>query len=351
MNNCPPKPNSSQESPSLSERLLTGNRALFFIVLASALQPTVAPAQTEKTTPISAIEIVNEAGYRATLKRMNYRNIAQLDSSEIEWNMGILKEAIEVGSLTLDEVKERIFPPFAYASGIYFSHNFIQNVLPKRIREREGMSDVYTESLRKFVEEGKTAKEHQKKHEKVFAAYTKLFGESIDYNKVSTIFKRWESDNMPPKAEFESDHDDAIDVYYPMEKEVDGEHFGPEVLAYESGVVIAAENGWRGDKTKLSYQGGGLGGKTGNGVIIYNPEKNQYTYYAHFSKVDVSKGDIVQADQVIGCGGNTGIDARKPCCGRHVHFEIHNYNEGGEFVFVPKEELYFLLSGRSIVDR
>lgn len=348
MNNCPSKPNSSQNKPRSRGlgRLLTGNRALFFAVLTSALQPTVAPAQTEKATPISAIEMVNEIGYQAALERMNYPNIAQLDASEIEWNMGILKEAIEVGHLTFDEVKEKIFPPFAYASGLYFSDNFIQNVLPKRIQERKGMNDAYTESLRKFVEEGEAAKQHQKKHEKVFAAYANLFGESVDFKSISNIFEKWGENNMPSKAEFESDHDDAIDVYYPMEKEVDGEHFGPEVLAYESGVVIAAENGWKGDRTKLSYKGGGLGGKTGNGVIIYNPKKNQYTYYAHFSKVDVKKGDIIQVGQKIGCGGNTGIDARKPCCGGHVHFEIHHYSEEGEFVFVPKEELYFLLSGK-----
>ncbi|MCK5605634.1 M23 family metallopeptidase [Candidatus Pacearchaeota archaeon] len=319
-------------------------KRIFIFILLSSLSPNYALGQENpnfEERNLEQMELVDHP----MLKALDYRNIDQLDVSKVDVYLTALKEAIKDGQLTIEDLREKIFPPSAYASGLYFSDHFLMNVLPQRIKEQAGMTDAYTESLRHFVSDGKIAKQNQVKHEQLFSSYIRIFGTSIDISKTSHLFEEWGIKNMPSKREFWRDHKDAIDIYYPF-KEVDGEHFGPPVLAQQSGVVIAAENGWSGGRTKLSYKGGGMGGKTGNGVIIFNPQKREYTYYAHFNKVDVRLGDIIEAGQVIGHGGNTGIDARKPCCGRHVHFEIHRYNEKGEFEFVPKEELYEILSGR-----
>ena len=55
-------------------------------------------------------------------------------------------------------------------------------------------------------------------------------------------------------------------------------------------------------------------------MIIIKHENSLETYYAHLSKIMVSKGDSVYAGEVIGLGGKTGI-AKTP----QLHFEIrHN---------------------------
>ena len=77
----------------------------------------------------------------------------------------------------------------------------------------------------------------------------------------------------------------------------------------------------------------------GNGIIIYNPISREYDHYLHFSSLTVQVGDVIEAGQIIGIGGNTGRDARKDCCGEHVHFETHGRDEKGEFVVVQSSDL------------
>ena len=72
--------------------------------------------------------------------------------------------------------------------------------------------------------------------------------------------------------------------------------------------VLAADHG----KVVLA----GKNGDYGNTVII--DHNNGYkTLYAHLSKIDVKKGDIVEKGDKIGVMGNTGRST-----GVHLHFEV-----------------------------
>ncbi len=63
--------------------------------------------------------------------------------------------------------------------------------------------------------------------------------------------------------------------------------------------------------------GGGLGGRTGNGLVISHGG-NQYTYYGHLSAYRVALNATVKAGQRIADMGATGN-----VTGPHLHFETH----------------------------
>lgn len=127
---------------------------------------------------------------------------------------------------------------------------------------------------------------------------------------------------VPEPRLFKYEHADALDIFFKKVDKAGVAERGPNITSLSSGIVMAAANDWEGGTTKLSYRGGGLSPKAGNGVIIYNPKKERYYYYAHFSEVYVEPGTIVTPGTVIGRGGNTGLNARKKGHGRHLHFEI-----------------------------
>lgn len=80
---------------------------------------------------------------------------------------------------------------------------------------------------------------------------------------------------------------------------------GTAVYAAAAGTVIRRE--W----------GGGLAGRTGNGIVISHGG-NQYTYYGHLNAYRVSLNQKVSAGQRIGDMGATGN-----VTGPHLHFETH----------------------------
>jgi murein DD-endopeptidase MepM/ murein hydrolase activator NlpD len=80
-----------------------------------------------------------------------------------------------------------------------------------------------------------------------------------------------------------------------------GAHWGSPIYAATSGVVsYAGRHGGHGNYVRLEH-GGGLG-----------------TGYAHMSRIAVSPGDQVNAGQVIGYVGSTGLST-----GPHLHFEAY----------------------------
>lgn len=127
---------------------------------------------------------------------------------------------------------------------------------------------------------------------------------------------------VPEPRLFKYEHEDALDIFFKKVERAGLAERGPKITSLSSGIVMAAADGWDGGPAKSSYRGGGLSPKAGNGVIIYNPEKERYYYYVHFSEVYVEPGTIVTPGMVIGRGGNTGLNARKKGHGRHLHFEI-----------------------------
>jgi murein DD-endopeptidase MepM/ murein hydrolase activator NlpD len=65
----------------------------------------------------------------------------------------------------------------------------------------------------------------------------------------------------------------------------------------------------------------GPGSGYGNVIYIQHPDGSE-TRYAHLANMRVSEGDTVQAGQVIGAMGATGLKGMKP----HLHFEIRKNN-------------------------
>ncbi len=84
---------------------------------------------------------------------------------------------------------------------------------------------------------------------------------------------------------------------------------GTPIHAAAEGEVIFAKVGWN--------------GAFGNLVIIRHPNGTQ-TFYAHQSKIAVSKGDHVNQGDVIGYVGNTGRST-----GPHLHFEVRGAKNPG----------------------
>ncbi|NGN65350.1 M23 family metallopeptidase [Streptomyces sp. A7024] len=92
---------------------------------------------------------------------------------------------------------------------------------------------------------------------------------------------------------------------------------GARWAAKHSGQDFAAPTG-----TKVhSAHGGtvveaGWGGAYGNNIVIKHAE-GVYTQYGHLSKINVSLGQKVSTNQVIGLIGTTGNST-----GPHLHFEV-----------------------------
>lgn len=57
----------------------------------------------------------------------------------------------------------------------------------------------------------------------------------------------------------------------------------------------------------------------GKNIAIRHPD-GKHSYYLHLSKVNVSNGQRVKADEIIGLSGNTGTTSTGP----HLHFAIKN---------------------------
>jgi len=77
---------------------------------------------------------------------------------------------------------------------------------------------------------------------------------------------------------------------------------GSDIIASDSGTVVAVGYGW--------------GGGYGNHIIIDHGNGYQ-TLYAHLSKIDVKQGQNISKGQHIGVMGSTGNSS-----GTHLHFEI-----------------------------
>jgi murein DD-endopeptidase MepM/ murein hydrolase activator NlpD len=90
--------------------------------------------------------------------------------------------------------------------------------------------------------------------------------------------------------------------YVRMHSGVDfGAAYGSPIFAVSEGIVaFAGRHGGHGNYVKLEH-GGGLG-----------------TGYGHMSRVAVSPGQHVQAGQVIGYVGSTGLST-----GPHLHYEVY----------------------------
>ena len=92
-------------------------------------------------------------------------------------------------------------------------------------------------------------------------------------------------------------------------------HAGIDIAAPERTPIVAA---FAGTVEKAGWAP--VAGRTGNGILIRNPD-GERQYYGHLSSVQVKAGQKVSAGQQIGLVGQTGN-----ATGPHLHFEIWGSN-------------------------
>jgi murein DD-endopeptidase MepM/ murein hydrolase activator NlpD len=85
-------------------------------------------------------------------------------------------------------------------------------------------------------------------------------------------------------------------------------HSGLDFMALEDSYVVAAAGGWVAFSGSLPVRG--------NSVII-DHGMGVFTGYHHLSDVNVAKGQSVQAGDLIGLSGHTGLAS-----GPHLHWEV-----------------------------
>jgi murein DD-endopeptidase MepM/ murein hydrolase activator NlpD len=96
---------------------------------------------------------------------------------------------------------------------------------------------------------------------------------------------------------------------------------GSAVRSAWRGLVVLAEGGWRPLEwfSTSSVRGG-------NAVIVFDAGANRFYRYAHLESIYVSAGDFVEPGDQIGAVGHTGFNAARKGHGRHLHFEINEFD-------------------------
>lgn len=91
---------------------------------------------------------------------------------------------------------------------------------------------------------------------------------------------------------------------------------------YHPGIDFNYKNDQGQDVVAIAYgivKHAGECGSWGNHVLIYHPEYEVYSHYAHLDAICVKESDQVREGQFIGPLGNTGNSG-----GSHLHFEIRH---------------------------
>ncbi|MGO8692914.1 MAG: M23 family metallopeptidase [Rectinemataceae bacterium] len=130
--------------------------------------------------------------------------------------------------------------------------------------------------------------------------------------------------NAPPRWELADAHPFALDLFFSrVDCRGDGQE-GPAVPSLSGGIVVATARDWKGGAGIESWRGGGLSPSAGNGVIVYDPVSRRFYSYFHFRTTSLRPGDMVRPGSPLGIGGDTGMNARRPGHGGHVHIEIYD---------------------------
>jgi hypothetical protein len=133
---------------------------------------------------------------------------------------------------------------------------------------------------------------------------------------------------IPSLSGLDEAHPRALDVFFRKVERRGKAERGPELRSLSPGIVLAAADDWRGGAGLSAYRGGGISPKSGNGLIVYEPRTRRFYSYFHLSELSLRAGDIVEAGDRIGWGGDSGANARKPGHGGHVHLEIFDAAAG-----------------------
>jgi len=135
--------------------------------------------------------------------------------------------------------------------------------------------------------------------------------------------------SKPRESEYDYSHTFALDIFLQDVETLplSGLEKGPLLFSLSDSIVLATSSNWRGGEELSEYHSGGITPKAGNGVILYSPGQRRYYLYFHLYDVSVSPGDYIPAGYPLGRGGNTGVNARKPGHGEHLHLEIYEASQ------------------------
>lgn len=127
---------------------------------------------------------------------------------------------------------------------------------------------------------------------------------------------------LPPESELRFTHPFALDVFFRSVERKGESEKGPIIRALFPGIVVATASDWSGGRGPSNWKSGGLSPAAGNGVVVYDPSARVYCSYFHLSSIVVRTGSAVGAGDALGRGGNSGMNARSPGHGEHIHIEI-----------------------------
>jgi murein DD-endopeptidase MepM/ murein hydrolase activator NlpD len=159
---------------------------------------------------------------------------------------------------------------------------------------------------------------------RIVARVSRLLTPERKHACIGLLHDLWTSAGAPPAGPFvepvrgaqprarRRTHRYAIDLFAPE---------GSPVVSAGPGLVLLAESDWTGgDPFSTSSQEGG------NSIIIFDPGADRFYRYCHLAAVKVSAGARVEAGRAIGTVGHTGVNASRHGHGRHLHFEINQYD-------------------------
>ncbi|MDX9783478.1 MAG: hypothetical protein RBT72_01840 [Spirochaetia bacterium] len=135
--------------------------------------------------------------------------------------------------------------------------------------------------------------------------------------------------SKPRESEYDYSHTFALDIFL-QDVETNpatGLEKGPLLFSLAESIVLATSSDWRGGEELSEYHSGGITPKAGNGVLLYAPRQRRFFLYFHLHDIMVKPGFLIPAGYPLGHGGNTGVNARKPGHGEHLHLEIYEASQ------------------------
>jgi len=251
----------------------------------------------------------------AVLNRVDYRMVQFHPREEIVENLKYLRQMEYFDRISRETIVKRIVPPTPYIYGIINKDKSKGSVYDKPItKNRDNYSKFYNEVISVKYDA------YKNKENVIFLldTYFQLF-------KPKDVYECYEKnfiDGFYKPTHLWAQHQDAIDIFFKKVKYIDHYEIGAKIFSFSSGVVIAVGNDWKGWTSRGSYRSGGITPFAGNGCIIYDPYSKKMFIYYHMYRVDVKVGDIINAGTSLGLGGDSGLTARIPGHGRHVHLEV-----------------------------
>ena len=296
--------------------------------------PVLTPSTSKATSPLVVIDPGNKTLIRKfSFSPQNLRDSQNQKASYEDFRKD-LQAAKDVG-LTREQVARELFGDGQLNRMFTYSDGFANEKLKGVEAELRKSDNIRWQQIAAYYS--------------VFGYDTKLTGECKPFEGFTTEEKKC----LPDETKLRENHTDALDIFYTKAS--------PNVYAVQGGVVVAASDTW-------GKPGGGLGEKSGNGVIIATPRFNQQgqyqgmavTHYYHLEDLQIGEnsvrkvGDIVNHGDLLGHGGITGTNATTSL--PHLHCAIHIVTPEAQetkakHVTVDCKDLFDLFDGQTTIGK